>query len=128
LYPKACASPTGDAARRRPFGAYVTTVSPRTALIEAKPENPGRITLRAQGAPDRVLSLASLTRAELIGLGNEIAQRGVEVELQNVDVEAATPAHGAYAALRELGFAPPYAAYDATVTHMGGTPTSGTGV
>ncbi len=103
-------------------------VARSTARIEAKPENPGRILLRVPGQPDRELALTSLNAAELTGLANELVARGVEVESCAVDVEASVPAHGAYAALRELGFTPPFAAYDATVKRMGPAPASGTGV
>lgn len=86
------------------------------ALIEARDDTPGRVTVLGEsGEGDFRLALTALKRAELFGLANELRARGVQVELRAADVEAAVPAHGAEAALRELGFAPPYKAYRATL-------------
>ena len=86
------------------------------ALIEARDDTPGRVTLLSDGGEDECrLAQTALKRAELFGLANELRARGVQVELRAADVEEAVPAHGAEAALRELGFEPPYKAYRDTL-------------
>jgi hypothetical protein len=51
----------------------------------------------------------------LFGFANELCARGLEVEPQDTDVEAAPAALAPHAALRELGFEPPYPAFDKTL-------------
>ena len=86
------------------------------AVLEAKPENPGRLTLiGADGMPQLRLPLTPLKPEELSGLVNELSSRGFEVELCETDVEAEPAALGAQAALHRLGLHPPYSALDAAI-------------
>jgi len=86
------------------------------AVIEAKPENPGRLTLLGHSdETDLHLQLAPMKPKELFGLANELCARGLKVDLQDTDVEATPAALDPHAALRELGFEPPYPAFDETL-------------
>jgi len=91
-------------------------VDTRKVLIEAKPENGGRLTVLAgAGEDEHHLQLSPLKPNELYGLANELCDRGCEVELRETDVEAAPAALGPHAVLIELGFEAPYPAYDETI-------------
>lgn len=84
-------------------------------VIEAKPENPGRIVVIDAAARERHLPLSPLAPSELTGLVDELRARGCQVEAHEADVEAQVPAYSAEAALDALGLAPPYRALEAAV-------------
>src|SRR5687768_11846141 len=93
-------------------------------VIEAKPENPGRLQLIDAADRERHFPLAPLAPSELDGLLQELRSRGYRVEAHEVDVEAQVPAYSAEAALQALGLAPPYPALEAAVskTPLGDVP------
>ena len=82
------------------------------AVIEAKPENPGRLVVHDAGR-ERRIPLTPLSGPELDGLAAELTGRGYQVEQHDADIAAQVPAHSAEAALRALGETPPYPDLDA---------------
>jgi hypothetical protein len=79
----------------------------KKVLIEAKPENPGRLTLFGRAGEPEVLQLAPMKPNELSGLVKELRARGLDVDLVDTDVEAKPAALTIEAALLALGFEQP---------------------
>jgi hypothetical protein len=93
----------------------------RQVLLEAKPENPGQLTLlAAAGTAQLRLPLSPMKPKELYGLANELRARGLDVDLRETDVEAQPAALDVRVALHTLGFEPPYAALEETLAREHG--------